>query len=85
MASKSMKPSVPARPKELTEEEKEQMQLRAIAQKRESFAQMAFASIARCDGMQRNPADVAKWSVSAADSLIEELYGKAIKVENIEK
>lgn len=85
MASKSMKPSVPARPKELTPEEKEQMQLRAIAQKREAFAQMAFASIARCDGMQRNPADVAKWAVSSADALIEELYGKAIKVENIEK
>lgn len=85
MSSKSMKPSVPARPKELTPEEKEQMQLRAIAQKREAFAQMAFASIARCDGMQRNPADAAKWAVSAADALIEELYGKAIKVENIEK
>ena len=81
MTSKSMKPSVPARPKELTPEEKEQMQLRAIAQKRESFAQMAFAQLVPTT----EPRLAAKYAVMAADALIEELYGKAIKVENIEK
>lgn len=86
MASKSMKPSTPARPKELTPEEKEQMQLRAIAQKREAFAQMFFAGLAQNpNAAQHTPETVAQYAVLAADALIKELYGKAIRVENIEK
>ena len=81
-----MKPSVPARPKELSPEEKEQMQLRAIAQKRESFAQMVLAGLAQNPIIENNTAKQAvQFAVEAADALIAELYGKAIKVENIEK
>lgn len=74
MASKSMKQSTPARPKELTPEEKAAQVARFLSQKRETFAHSAFAGICRADGMKRNPADVAKWSVDAADSLLEKLY-----------
>lgn len=75
MASKSMKPSAPvARPRELTPEEKAAQVARFLSQKRESFALSAFAGAIRADGMKRNPADVAKWSVQAADALLEQLY-----------
>ena len=74
MASKSMKPSTPARPKELTPEEKAAQVARFLSQKREAFAHSAFAGICRAGGMKRNPKAVAKWSVQAADALLEQLY-----------
>lgn len=73
MANKSMKPSAPVR-REPTPEEKQQAILRALAQKRESFALSAFAGICRADGMQRRPTEVAAWAVDAADALMEKLY-----------
>ena len=74
MASKSMKPSVPARPQELTQEQKAEQVARFLSQKRESFALTAFAGICRTDGMHRRPTEVAEWSVDAADALMEKLY-----------
>lgn len=74
MASKSMKPSTPARPRELTPEEKADQIARFLSQKRESFALSAFAGICRADGMKRNPVEVAAWAVDAADALMEKLY-----------
>lgn len=74
MASKSMKPSTPARPRELTPEEKADQIARFLSQKRESFALSAFAGICRADGMKRNPVKVAAWAVQAADALMEKLY-----------
>lgn len=77
MASKSMKPSAPARPAAHTQEEKEQAALRQFIQKREQFAFTAMVNIARCDGMKRNPEEVAAWSVDAADALLKKLYSKS--------
>lgn len=74
MASKSMKPSTPARPRELTPEEKAAQVARFLSQKRESFALSAFAGICRTTGMRLTPEAVAKWSVHAADALMEKLY-----------
>ena len=91
MAYTKAKNNAPAQPKPLTEEEKEQMQLRAVAQKREAFAQIAYGGLMNNrhiihDGkIEIEAAEVARYAVSAADALIEELYGKKIKVENIEK
>lgn len=74
MASKSMKQSTPARPKELTPQEKADQIARFLSQKRESFALSAFAGICRTTGMRLSPEAVAKWSVQAADALLEQLY-----------
>lgn len=74
MASKSMKPSTPARPRELTTEEKAAQVARFLSQKRESFALSAFAGAIRADGMKHDPKAVAEWSVQAADALMEKLY-----------
>lgn len=73
MASKSMKPAAPVR-REPTPEEKQQAILRALAQKRESFALSAFAGICRAEGMQHRPTEVAAWAIDAADALMEKLY-----------
>lgn len=69
-----MKPSTPARPKELTPEEKAAQVARFLSQKRESFALSAFAGAIRAGGMKRSPVAVATWSVQAADALLEKLY-----------
>lgn len=75
MASKSMKPSTPARPRELTPEEKADQIARFLSQKRESFALSAFAGICRhADPWNDSPTKVAEWSVQAADALMEKLY-----------
>lgn len=74
MASKSMKPSTPARPKELTPEEKAAQVARFLSQKREAFAHSAFAGICRTTGRRLTPEAVAEWSVKAADALLEKLY-----------
>lgn len=69
-----MKPSAPVR-REPTPEEKQQAILRALAQKRESFALSAFAGICRhADPGTHDPKDVAEWAVQAADALMEKLY-----------
>lgn len=69
-----MKPSTPARPRELTPEEKAAQVARFLSQKRESFALSAFAGAIRADGMKHDPKAVAEWSVQAADALMEKLY-----------
>lgn len=84
MSSKSMKPS-PAKPREMTEEEKQQQILRAYAMKREQIALSAFAGICRADGMKRCPDDAARWAVDAADALMGKLYGKAEQAPENEK
>ena len=75
MASKSMKPSTPARPRELTPEEKAAQVARFLSQKRETFALSFFAGLSRHSGiMGSDPASVAEYSVKAADALLEKLY-----------
>lgn len=74
MASKSMKPSATARPKELTPQEKADQIARFLSQKRESFALSAFAGICRHADPTTDPKAVATWSVQAADALMEKLY-----------
>lgn len=75
MASKSMKPSVPARPQELTPEQKAEQVARFLSQKRESFALTFFAGLSRHSGiMGSDPAAIADYSVKAADALMEKLY-----------
>lgn len=74
-----MKPSTPARPRELTPEEKAAQVARFLSQKRESFALSAFAGAIRADGMKHDPKAVAEWSVQAADALMEKLYPIADK------
>lgn len=73
--NKSMKASNTARPKELTAEEKAAQVARFLSQKRESFAQMFFAGLANNPCIaDKTPKDVAKFAISAADALMEELY-----------
>ena len=75
MASKSMKPSAPARPKPLTEEEKKEQVLRQFMQKRESLAGAVLVSLARNPSFDdATPESWAKWAVEAADALLQKLY-----------
>lgn len=71
-----MKPSAPARPKELTPEEKAAQVARFLSQKREAFALSFFAGLAQQRGiLQTNsPRECAEAAVEAADALLEKLY-----------
>lgn len=80
-----MKPSAPARPKELTPEEKAQQVARFLSQKRETFALSAFAGICRhADPRRHDPKEVAEWAVNAADALMEKLYPLTAEGEKTE-
>lgn len=82
MASKSMKPSTPARPRELTPEEKAEQIARFLSQKRESFALSFFAGLSRQEGIMDVPPEaVADYSVKAADALCDALYPLATEPE----
>ena len=65
----------PARPRELTTEQKAEQVARFLSQKRESFALSFFAGLSRQEGiMKEDPKAVADYSVQAADALMEKLY-----------
>lgn len=75
MASKSMKPSAVAKPKALTQEEKEQAVLRQFMQKRESLAGAILVGISQNPSFDdAGPATWANWAVEAADALLKKLY-----------
>lgn len=70
-----MKPSTPARPKELTPKEKAARAVLIYKQKRESFALSAFAGLCRSARIDIDaPEKTAEWAVKAADALMEKLY-----------
>ena len=70
-----MKPSRPARPEPLTDEQKAEQVARFLSQKRESFALSVFAGLSRKHGiMLLHPKSVARYAVKAADALMAELY-----------
>lgn len=75
MASKSMRPSAVAKPKALTQEEKEQAVLRQFMQKRESLAGAVLVGISQNPSFDdAAPATWANWAVEAADALLKKLY-----------
>ena len=77
-----MKPSAPARPRELTTEQKAEQVARFLSQKRESFALSFFAGLSRQEGiMKEDPKAVADYSVKAADALMEKLYPLASEAD----
>ena len=70
-----MKPSAPARPRPLTEEETKEQVLRQFMQKRESLAGAVLVSLARNPSFDdATPESWAKWAVEAADALLQKLY-----------
>lgn len=71
-----MKSSTPARPRELTPEEKADQIARFLSQKRESFALSFFAGLSHQAHIltDHTPQEVAAYSVEAADALMEILY-----------
>ena len=74
MASKSMKPSVPARPQELTPEQKAEQVARFLSQKREQYATSIMFGLVHNPNHGLTPEQAAEWSVKAADALMEKLY-----------
>lgn len=61
-----------------TAEEIRQQQVRALIQRRESFAQgILFNALHNpaLDPMKVAPADMARWSVEVAEALMDALYG----------
>lgn len=74
MASKSMKPSSPAKPKELTPEEKAQQIARFLSQKRESFVTSILFGLVHNPNHGLTPEQAVDWSIKTADLLMEKLY-----------
>lgn len=72
--NKSMKPSTPAKPKELTPEEKAQQIARFLSQKRESFATSILFGLVHNPNHGLTPEQAVDWSIKAADLLMEKLY-----------
>jgi hypothetical protein len=78
MASKSMKPSTPARPAPLTEEERAAKVAMFLQQKRESYALSILAGLVHNPSITLNedPQEVVAWAVFGADVLLDNLYPK---------
>ena len=86
MASKSMKPSAPARPAAITPEEKQAQILRALAAKREQFAtSILFGMAHNPETSGSSPQEAVEWAVEAADCLMEKLYPISKQEEKTEK
>ena len=87
MASKSMKPSTPAR-RELTDEEKQQQAIRALLQERKMLVQGIAFNLAGNPGFvneDTTPQQFAEFAINATDAIMERLYGKAAEGEKTEK
>lgn len=87
MSSKSMKPS-PAKPREMTEEEKQQQAIRALLQERKMLVQGIAFNLAGNPGIvneDTTPAQFAEFAINATDAIMERLYGKAEQAPENEK
>ena len=82
MTSKSMKPSTPARPGQLTKEQQEQAALRQFLQKREQITVTVLAGLVHNPRVFRvapTPAAMADFAVETADAVLKKLYAESEK------
>lgn len=87
MASKSMKPSQPAR-REMTDEERQQQAIRALLQERKMLVQGIAFNLSGNPGFvteDTTPQQFAEFAINATDAIMERLYGKAEQGEKTEK
>lgn len=80
-----MKPSTPARPKELTPEEKKNQILRFLSQKREQYATSILFGLVHNPNHGMTPEQAVEWSVKTADLMMEKLFPIAEQPAETEK